>query len=107
MSSIAYGDSDLGNQAKPSAFYIEDAPGTDDATATEAHKYLLDVGDVVTEEEEKRVLRKIDWKLVPIMVLLNAVQLVDKNVRITDPSHYNLADVDLLDTLRCCDLRSH
>ena len=45
-----------------------------------ALKFLGDDVEPITEEEEKRVLRKIDWRLVPVMMLVNSVQLIDKNV---------------------------
>jgi len=31
-------------------------------------------------EEGKKVLRKIDWHLLPVLMLVNAFQLIDKNV---------------------------
>ena len=36
-----------------------------------------------SQEEEKRVLRKIDLRLIVIMLLVNGLQFVDKNVRLT------------------------
>lgn len=36
-----------------------------------------------TKEEEKRVLRKIDLRLIILMLLVNGLQFVDKNVRLT------------------------
>lgn len=30
-------------------------------------------------EEAKKVLRKIDWHLLPVLMLVNAIQLIDKN----------------------------
>lgn len=37
--------------------------------------------DPASPEEAAAVLRKIDWYLVPVLVLVNAIQLIDKNVR--------------------------
>jgi hypothetical protein len=39
----------------------------------------------ITPEEEKRVLRKIDWRLLPILMLLNTLQLVDKSASLAFP----------------------
>jgi hypothetical protein len=36
--------------------------------------------DVISEEEAAAVLKKIDWRLIPVMTIVNAVQLTDKNV---------------------------
>ncbi len=33
-----------------------------------------------TEAEEKAVQRKIDWRLIPIMLIVNSLQLTDKTV---------------------------
>ena len=50
----------------------------------EALKFMTEHdGEAVTPEEEKKVLRKIDFRLLPIMMLLNTLQLVDKNVSAT------------------------
>lgn len=49
----------------------------------EALKILGEHLEAITEEEEKKVLRKIDWRLVPVMMLVNSVQLIDKNVGLT------------------------
>lgn len=46
----------------------------------EALKALHSHIEPISEEEEKKVLRKIDWRLIPIMMLVNSVQLIDKNV---------------------------
>ncbi|KAM0723527.1 hypothetical protein Q7P37_000514 [Cladosporium fusiforme] len=43
----------------------------------EAQKTALD--ESISAEEAARVLRKIDWHLVPVLVLVNAIQLIDKN----------------------------
>lgn len=47
----------------------------------EALKILGDQSEEISEEEAKAVLRKIDWRMVPLMMLVNTIQLVDKNVR--------------------------
>lgn len=46
----------------------------------EALKVLRDGFQSYTKEDEKRVLRKIDWRLVPLMLAINGIQFVDKNV---------------------------
>lgn len=51
-----------------------------DVHADDALKFLYDHRDSVSPEEEKAVLRKIDWRLIPVMMLVNSIQLVDKNV---------------------------
>lgn len=35
----------------------------------------------ISEEEYKIVLKKIDWNLTPVLMVINMIQLVDKNVR--------------------------
>lgn len=60
-------------------------------------KTLDAITETATEAEENKVLRKIDWHLLPVLMLVNAIQLIDKNVSmavfiylqygsITDPS---------------------
>lgn len=44
----------------------------------EVEKPALD--ESTSAEEAAKVLRKIDWHLVPVLVLVNAIQLIDKNV---------------------------
>jgi hypothetical protein len=39
--------------------------------------------ELFTPEEEKRVKRKIDLRLIILMLLVNGIQYVDKNVSIT------------------------
>jgi cob(I)alamin adenosyltransferase len=34
----------------------------------------------VSEEENAAVLKKIDWRLMPVLVIVNCIQLIDKNV---------------------------
>jgi MFS transporter, ACS family, allantoate permease len=34
----------------------------------------------ISEEEYAAVLKKIDWRLTPVLALINAIQIVDKNV---------------------------
>lgn len=41
------------------------------------------VDESLNAQEAAKVLRKIDWHLVPVLVLVNAIQLIDKNVRIS------------------------
>jgi hypothetical protein len=47
----------------------------------EALKILLTHYEPYTKEEERRVLRKIDLRLIVVMLLVNGLQFVDKNVR--------------------------
>lgn len=51
-----------------------------DQHGDEALKILGSHVELITEEEERKVLRKIDWRLIPVMMLVNSVQLIDKNV---------------------------
>lgn len=46
----------------------------------EALKVLDGLVASISEEEENQILRKIDWHLLPVLMLINAVQLIDKNV---------------------------
>lgn len=46
----------------------------------EALKVLDGLVANISEEEETQILRKIDWHLLPVLMLINAVQLIDKNV---------------------------
>lgn len=46
----------------------------------DALNYLSGSAPQATEEEEKKLLKKIDWKLLPVLMLLNSIQLLDKNV---------------------------
>lgn len=46
----------------------------------EALKIMHTNFEPYTEEEEKAVQRKIDWRLIPLMLIVNALQLIDKNV---------------------------
>lgn len=46
----------------------------------EALKIMHSTFDPYSDEEEKVVERKIDWRLIPIMLTINALQLIDKNV---------------------------
>lgn len=64
---------------------IPDASHEETATKVGGHgdealKVLGEHLEVITQEEEERVLRKIDWRLVPVLMLVNSVQLIDKNV---------------------------
>ena len=34
------------------------------------------------EEEERQVIRRIDWRLIPVMLAVNSLQLIDKNVSV-------------------------
>jgi hypothetical protein len=47
----------------------------------EALKILHTHYEPYTKEEERRVLRKIDLRLIIVMLLVNGLQFVDKNVR--------------------------
>ena len=51
----------------------------------EALKILHEEFELYTEDEEKRVRRKIDVRLVLLMLIVNGLQFVDKSVRI--PKH--------------------
>jgi hypothetical protein len=48
----------------------------------EALKVLHSEFEAYTAEEEKRVLRKIDRRMIIIMLLVNGLQFVDKSVRL-------------------------
>jgi hypothetical protein len=47
----------------------------------EALKILHTHYEPYTKEEERRVLRKIDFRLIIVMLIVNGLQFVDKNVR--------------------------
>jgi hypothetical protein len=47
----------------------------------EALKILHTHYEPYTKEEERRVLRKIDLRLIVVMLVVNGLQFVDKNVR--------------------------
>lgn len=47
----------------------------------EALKILHTNYEPYTKEEERRVLRKIDFRLIIVMLIVNGLQFVDKNVR--------------------------
>lgn len=51
-----------------------------DKSADEALNYVGRETIPISPEEEKKVLRKIDWRLLPVLMVLNTMQLVDKNV---------------------------
>jgi hypothetical protein len=46
----------------------------------EALKILHGEYEPYTQEEEKRVLRKIDFRLIIVMLIINGLQFIDKNV---------------------------
>lgn len=46
----------------------------------EALEVLGDHAEPISEEEAAAVLKKIDWRLMPVLILVNAIQLTDKNV---------------------------
>jgi hypothetical protein len=46
----------------------------------EALKILYGEYEPYTKEEEKRVLRKIDFRLIIVMLIINGLQFIDKNV---------------------------
>lgn len=46
----------------------------------EALKILHTHFEPYTKEEEKRVLRKIDLRMIIVMLIINGLQFVDKNV---------------------------
>lgn len=61
-------------------------------------------GEEISEEEYKAVLKKIDWHLTPVLMVINMIQIVDKNVRV--PSSYTLDITDAKpDSWCCCHLR--
>jgi hypothetical protein len=47
----------------------------------DALKILYGEFEPYTKEEEKRVLRKIDIRMIIVMLIINGLQFVDKNVR--------------------------
>jgi len=46
----------------------------------EALKILYGEYELYTKEEEKRVRRKIDFRLIIVMLIINGLQFIDKNV---------------------------
>jgi hypothetical protein len=56
----------------------------------EALKILHEEFEPYTEEEEKRVLRKIDIRLVLLMLIVNGLQFVDKSVSTCTSESQNL-----------------
>jgi hypothetical protein len=73
-----------------------------DVAAAQVHPQLVDT----TEDEQalaKRVLRKIDWRLIPLMFITYNLNFMDKtilssasvfglredNVRLPPPAHFN------------------
>ena len=59
----------------------QELAGVSGDNVDEKMKALEVVAETATEAEEKQVLRKIDWHLLPVLMLVNAIQLIDKNVR--------------------------
>ncbi|CAK7212681.1 hypothetical protein SBRCBS47491_001549 [Sporothrix bragantina] len=55
----------------------------------EALKYLNNHVIQVTPEEEKAVLRKIDWRVIPLLMAINCIQLIDK-VTISTAATYGM-----------------
>jgi ACS family allantoate permease-like MFS transporter len=47
----------------------------------DALKILNSHYEAFTPEEERKVLRKIDWRMCSLMLLINGMQFIDKNVR--------------------------
>lgn len=62
--------------------------------------------DPFTPEEEKRVRRKIDFRMVPLMLLVNGIQYVDKNVGKTSPPSAEVGINALKDGRKCCHIWS-
>jgi hypothetical protein len=48
----------------------------------DALKFLQDHSQPYTRDEEKRVMRKVDLWMVSLMLVVNGIQFVDKNVRL-------------------------
>ena len=46
----------------------------------DALKVLHGEFEPYTKEEEKRVLRKIDFRMIIVMLIINGLQFIDKNV---------------------------
>ncbi|CAK7204298.1 hypothetical protein SEUCBS139899_007053 [Sporothrix eucalyptigena] len=44
----------------------------------QALRFLASHVVVSTEEEERKVLRKIDWRIIPLLMIINCIQLIDK-----------------------------
>jgi hypothetical protein len=61
--------------ADHSELKIFDVKGGDEALHT-----IDPDGGAISEEEYAAVLKKIDWRLTPVLALVNMIQLVDKNV---------------------------
>lgn len=86
----------MGTDGKPSAVAVPDESmpqlaqditheeaaldKTDTVNDDQAYKYLASHNTVATPEEEKAVLRKIDWRIIPLLMAVNCIQLIDKNV---------------------------
>jgi hypothetical protein len=54
----------------------------------EALKILHGEYEPYTKDEEKRVLRKIDFRLILVMLIINGLQFIDKNVSLTTARCY-------------------
>ncbi len=74
--------------AKTTAIELERADAPDDGIrldqkihdGDEALKILHGEFEPYTKEEERRVLRKIDLRMIIVMLIINGLQFVDKNV---------------------------
>lgn len=65
---------------RPLEAMIEDL-GKPPLDGDEALQILHSHFEGYTEAEAKVVCRRIDWRLIPIMLTINTIQLVDKTVR--------------------------
>ena len=71
----------MATSEKPTGvLHEEDATAEQLRHGDEALAVLTTDTDPIGDEEARKVRRKIDWRLLPAMMVINALQLVDKNV---------------------------
>ena len=58
----------------------------------EALKVLHGEYEPYTKEEERRVLRKIDLRMIVVMLIINGLQFVDKNVSLSKGEVMHVSD---------------
>lgn len=82
-----------GDLAKSGAAHLEkEELPTKNQGQDDVLEFLRGGAEEFSEEEAKAVLKKIDWRLTPVLVLVNCIQLVDKNVRSPSPTVF-IADL--------------
>lgn len=69
---------------KESPTYLEGAPGAprvEEAPNEEIRLEMLELADLVTrfpEERRKKLIRKVDWRLVPVLALYYLLAWIDR-----------------------------